>query len=504
MADIGMDDLTLTDRERTSRRTEVALCRAEAALRRIEETLHRAETADVFLTRNFWLGTHKAFAGQILIVDYGSKSLDITLSEVSTEIIENALTVKVLDNICFGEEEEEDQTVFGHHKKERSCRALDIYIQRLAREAIMIDTGCSEDAIRYDDSFCRMADDLKKELLSRSMDISDIFEEYGVDHPKELEGLEFAEISYLGWNVNISYGLILEIYDRTIRPYLDEKLAEMIGRMKRLDIHYMERNQETFRIALIGAFCHFYLVRKQIEDKFVFSSYDRRQQFMILNEAERTNVFSLGEALLASGKASITKVSRYALGLWLYDLSGAGKGASETGASEHRESENREFPKRESVNREYPKRESVNREFPEKESGNRESAPAPGYAIRCGQIIKPDQVYGILGGDGAPQLIYAANDSFENFIINFSDDDKKSRKVTVKAPYLDRLKGAVDSPTHTAAVGFSVDSCGVISLHVRGYDLMIGRSNPKARIIRLARVDELFDISEVKCIGGGE
>ena len=59
----------------------------------------------------------------------------------------------------------------------------------------------------------------------------------------------------------------MEVYNDLIRPILDDRLNQMITYMKKHDIAYMDRNQDIFKIALVGGFGNYYLVKKQIEDK---------------------------------------------------------------------------------------------------------------------------------------------------------------------------------------------------------------------------------------------
>lgn len=65
---------------------------------------------------------------------------------------------------------------------------------------------------------------------------------------------------------------------RVIRSVLEEQLDHMSGYMKKANIPYMDREQDVFKIALVGGFGNFYLVRQQLQQKFRFSTMDRRQE----------------------------------------------------------------------------------------------------------------------------------------------------------------------------------------------------------------------------------
>ena len=57
----------------------------------------------------------------------------------------------------------------------------------------------------------------------------------------------------------------------------------------------------TFKIALVGGFGNFYLVKRQIADKFKLGNNDRRQENILLDRAGCERAISLGAALLAGG-----------------------------------------------------------------------------------------------------------------------------------------------------------------------------------------------------------
>ena len=84
--------------------------------------------------------------------------------------------------------------------------------------------------------FYRAVDELELELQSNTKKIQNIFEEYGLDYPEELNQEEFTTIAYGQDEVQITYGLLLEVYNEVIRDTFDEKLNEILAFMDRSGI----------------------------------------------------------------------------------------------------------------------------------------------------------------------------------------------------------------------------------------------------------------------------
>ena len=95
------------------------------------------------------------------------------------------------------------------------------------------------------------------------------------------EDREFTTIEYKGEDVEVTYDLLVDVYDKVIRKVFNDKLDEMIAYMDKNGIRYMDGSKDNFKIALVGGFGNFYLVQKQIEDKFKFSTYDKRREDII-------------------------------------------------------------------------------------------------------------------------------------------------------------------------------------------------------------------------------
>ena len=129
----------------------------------------------------------------------------------------------------------------------------------------------------------------------------------------------FTMIPYRGMFINISYQLMVQVYDQIIRGVFDEKMEEVIQYMKERNIDYMNRNDQTFKIVLVGGFGNYYLVKKQMTDKFKFSSTDERQKNIIMKREDCEKAISLGAALLASNVLRIRNTAPYSIGIRVRD-----------------------------------------------------------------------------------------------------------------------------------------------------------------------------------------
>ncbi len=214
--------------------------------------------ASAFFAHNFFVTTGKKFEGKILLVDYGGGTLDITLTDVLSGTGPNGtntVEIKVLERTGAGENEEREVGKAGI-----------VYMETVMEEAIKR-SGILKDTKEfvYDGKFYKAVDELEQQLQDRTQKIQDVFEEFGLDE-EELNEIRFVCIDYRDESVDVTYGLLLEVYNRVIRPVFDEKLRQMIAYMDEEGIQYMDRNQDIFKIALVGGFGNYYLVKNNLSE----------------------------------------------------------------------------------------------------------------------------------------------------------------------------------------------------------------------------------------------
>lgn len=393
--------------------------------------------ASAFFVHNFRLSTGRDFEGNILLVDYGGGTLDITLTQVAADLGEGDqryAEIKVLERTGAGENVEGEVGKAGI-----------VYMETVVSRAIAGSEAGGGKSPERDGKYFRAVDSLELDLQTGTKRIQDMFDEYGLDDIDGLYEEEFTTVEYKGEDIEISYGLLLEVYNDTIRDVFDEKLNEMIRFMRTADIRYMDGSQDNFKIALVGGFGNFYLVKKQIEDKFRFSLYDKRREHIILNKADCERSISLGAALLAANIIGIRNTAAYSIGVWAYDIN---------------------------------KNVCLN------------------YAIRYKQDIEFNKVYYARGSvDNEIFVIQAISGGFDKFLVNFSHDDRTACFALAKEEFARKLENVVKNQYRTAVVGFSVDQSGVVSIHVHDYDVLKGEIGEEDHVVELTKFGELFEVT---------
>lgn len=375
--------------------------------------------ATAFFAHNFKLSTGREYDGSILLIDYGGGTLDLTLTNVSSS--SGAVEIKVLERIGAGENEDG-----------RIGQAGIVYMETVMEEAIRRSGMAGDTPPAKDGRFFRAVDDLEQALKEYKDDIKKTFDEFDTgsllygeniadaeDDLEELEEKLFTHIDYRGNYIPVSYALLVEVYNQLIYPVLRDKLLYMIDYMERSDIRYMDRNQDIFKIALVGGFGNFYLVKKQIEDKFRFSDVqDKRQKNIILIREDRERSISKGAAMLSAGVITIRNTAPFGLGFYSRDTDGS---------------------------------------------------PHVDYAIG----YKQDLEYGVpcyaMDGEKPARFLLTAG-KLSRLVINRSLQEDQAKLVPLRQEYAGRLAALSPEP-RTVSLGFSVDAVGVISLHVRDYPL---------------------------------
>lgn len=395
--------------------------------------------ASAYFARNFYLSTKRNFEGNILLVDYGGGTLDITLTQVLScgkEGEPHSMELKVLDRTGAGENEEG-----------RIGKAGIVYMETVTARAVQRSGLTDGEEPVCGSIFYRAVDELELELQSNTKKIQNIFEEYGLDYPEELNQEEFTTIAYGQDEVQITYGLLLEVYNEVIRDTFDEKLNEILAFMDRSGISYQDGSRDDFKIALVGGFGNFYLVKRQIADKFKLGNNDRRQENILLDRAGCERAISLGAALLAGDVIGIRNTASFSIGVWAYDMN---------------------------------KKLCLN------------------YAIRYKQEIEFDTIYYARGSeDGEIFVIQTISGGFDKFLVNFSLDDRTACFALLKEEFAGKLAHVVTNQYHMAVVGFSLDSSGVVSLHIRDYDLMEGTIGQEDHVVELTKFNQLFEVTSM-------
>lgn len=382
--------------------------------------------ATAFFSHNYKLSTGKDYDGCILLIDYGGGTLDLTLTNVSGK--SGSVEIKVLERSGAGENEDG-----------QIGKAGIVYMETVMAEAIRR-SGYFED-VPLNGRFYKAVDALEEELQFRTAQIKDTFDEYGTDYPEDLD-FEFTSIDYRGEYVPVTYRLLVEVYDRIVRPVLSAELDHMISYMRANGINYMDRDQEVFKIALVGGFGNYYLVKKQIEDTFLFSTMDKRQENIIRNQFDREKSISMGAAMLAGDAVAIRHSAPFSLGFVAKDAMG--------------------------------KERLVN-------------------AITCKQDVEHGKVYFPVDDDGRPLRYLMSRGCLSRMTLGVGTTQTRVHRL--KPEYIARL-AALAEPMSIVALGFSLDASSEVTLHIRDYALERTVPADSGKSIPLGKVAELFTEEE--------
>lgn len=394
--------------------------------------------ASAFFAYNYEQITKNPFEGHILLVDYGGGTLDITLSKVSVE--------KTREGKQFMEINVADRQGAGENMEGRVGQAGIVYMEGLTEAAIRKAGLLSEEEeLKTDDAFYKAVNFLEDEIRVRTAEVTSTFQDIGIDDLEELEEEEFTTFFYKGEDVEVSYALMVEVYNDLIRDVFQKNLEKCLPCMKEAKIDYMNPLCENLKIALVGGFGNFYLVRKQMEDMFHFASQDKRSENIIIKKSDCENAISFGTALLSSGVMGIRHTAPYSVGIFQRDFDGR---------------------------------------------------PRIDYAIRYRQDLENGKLYYHKKENGSINQFVVVGNSIKNLVINHDRNDEEAELLPLKKEFQQELTGVIQNKYHTAAIAFSMDQSDVLTIYIGEYDRItktIGEMKP----YELANYEELFDTTQL-------
>ena len=405
--------------------------------------------ASAFFAYDFYKKSGKNFNGHILLVDYGGGTLDITLTEITPKAYgDGSVGMEIRAPFKTGAGENRERGKIG--------RAGIVYMESLARNAIK-KAFPEMDEIPNDEAFFRTVDELEEAILSGKSIIDDVFSSVGVD-PELLneedmldagESFLFTTLTYKKEDVDVPYQMMAEVYDEIIRPVFDEKLDEAIAYMKnsKEQISYDERNVDKFKIVLAGGFGNYYLVKKQVADKFRFSSQDKRKEYVMGNTANGEKAVSMGSALIAADKIRIRNTAPFSIGVAVRNASGK-----------------------------YSKT----------------------FALRYNEDIKFNEESIQKDANGNYQTMISSGGYIDKLLINMQEDDRATLVMTPKPEFTRKLRNAIKNPSQAAVAGFSMDSSGVISIHIHEFDIITSKVSKEKYSIELTSFTELFGVQQME------
>ncbi|MCD8086523.1 MAG: Hsp70 family protein [Clostridiales bacterium] len=415
------------------------------------QVVNEPDAASAFFAYNYEKTTGKRFDGHLLLIDYGGGTLDITLTRVCPNQ-NGTMEIRQVDSDGEGE----------NHPNARGeytiGKAGIAYMQTLAIRA-MRDCGAlgkDETPAYTSPAFLSAVRDLENQLKTaeRIKDIEDEFELYGsyrdLEEILQAEPEELLCLEYNGEEVPVTYQQLFAAYRETIEGVVSEKIGKINRSVKDyIQVDPCDPNsgmQDNFKIALVGGFGSFYLVRKQIAEIYKLDANERidpRTQNIAADRRELA--ISLGAALLAEGKVVLQKTARYSIGLYTFSQDGVGKSR---------------------------------------------------FAIRCHQPVKTDWIYFLLFDESKPdtpanRLAYSGlKKNIDTFVIEFPGY-QGSVKMVLKQEMRERLARLPD--IDLCDCGFSMDENEIVTFHAVPHQ---GMSGPKYAI-PLERYAQMFEITEV-------
>ncbi len=366
---------------------------------------------------NYERRRNESFEGHILVVDYGGGTLDTAV--VSVSHYRNKLRIKPEARFGAGENENGEIGKAGIAYQEN-------VLKRAIRTALQIPAG----QIRYTESFVQALRDFENTLISDANIIDEVFEESLLD-PAGLEE-EMMNVTYEDSEIVITYKMLKESYEEVIRPVLKKVLDKTLKDVKDVnDVH----------VALVGGFCNFYLVRKQVEEYFRLGQIGSRIRNLLHPEDEREKAISNGAALFAEGITDLCYVAEFGIGMYaVYE----------------------------------------------------DGSVCKNYAISCGQEYVPGKVYFACDTNGVPSPMVLVHK--DRFILNFTrnpDHYLPMRPVNIFSERLDKTNAG-----YFVFVGFAIDENERISVSIFPYEnspKYRGPAREPADVIDLLTIKDSFE-----------
>lgn len=416
------------------------------------------EAASAYFAYNYERETGKRFNGHLLLIDYGGGTLDITLTEVFSDG-HGSMEIGYREGGGAGENHP------GEHGESVIGSAGIAYMQSVLvlalREGGLLPGGEAPDYTAPD--FVAAVRDLESQLKSaeRMKEIEDFFGTYGsyrkMKRVLKEERVEFCSVEYSGEEVPVYYHQLFAAYQQTIAGVLAEQVREINEKVRRhIDADPCEPDagaKDDFKIALVGGFGSFYLVKQQIAEIYHLdtnSKTDPRTKNITANKREQA--ISLGAALLAEGKIVLQKTARYSIGLCTKNAKGRVTGLY--------------------------------------------------YGIRYHQNIEPGKPYYLLsrpdaGDKPENRVTWAAlYGNIESFVIEFTDRLDHGGLMDVKPEILERLRQLPDFGFWNC--GFSMDENDVVSFHVTPRPIPGLPDQREGIVIPLDSYSRMFDLTAVR------
>ena len=283
------------------------------------------EAASAFIAHNYEAETGRPFNGHLLLIDYGGGTLDLTLTQVESDG-NGAMQITYRDSGGAGQNHLDDNGVC------KIGRAGIAFIQNVLQRA-MVDAGLLQpgqapdyDSADFKVSYNCLESDLKDG--QKMQDIENIFSQYNsyrnfkkVLNDKRINA-PFTAFYYGSTDnvLRITYPHLFLAYQEVVEGALREEITKINESVKTIigkdPCDAGAGTNDDFKIALVGGFSSFYLVKKQIAELYKLNpntNLDRRTNG--ISASTRELAISMGAALLAASKVVLQQTARQSIGI---------------------------------------------------------------------------------------------------------------------------------------------------------------------------------------------
>lgn len=415
------------------------------------------EAASAFIAYNYEKETHKNFNGHLLLIDYGGGTLDLTLTEVSSRG-KGCMEIGYREGGGAGENHP-DNRGSGTIGKAGIAFMQSVVLHAL-RDQGMVEEGGAFDYTNPD--FVAAVKDLESQMKDpmRMKDIEDVFGEFGAyrNFKKILneDPIDFIYLEYDDEEVPVTYQHLFraykEIIEGVLKAELDKINALVAAHIGKDPCTPGAGANDDFKIAMVGGFSTFYLVKEQIAEIYRLdpnSAIDLRVKNV--SAAKQEQAISLGAALLAAGKVVLQKTARYSIGIYASGSDG----------------KSRLF-----------------------------------YGIKYHQLVEAEKPYFLCFNDKKPdephnRVTYGAlYGNIKTFAIEFTDRRNHGGLMYLKPEMLDRLRQLPEEGFWN--LGFSMDKNDVISFHIVPRPMPGLDNRGRGIVIPLDSYSKMFDLTDVK------
>lgn len=264
------------------------------------ELVSEPACASAYFVHNYQESVGKNYEGRILVIDYGGGTLDSALCKVRAN---GARSEIVVEKRCGA----------GVNEEGFIGKAGLAYIEKIIKIALK-SLNLTDEAITNSQFFPKVMNAVEDEITVNGMEIEEIMEYTSKE--KSILSEQFYEFQWHDIeSVEITYGMLLEAYNEMIKPVLSDTLDEMIKFMDDKGINWRDPTCEDFKIALVGGFSNFCLVKEQVMDKMEHCPEDNRFKNIIRSDSDRERAIMFGAALIANDVINFKQLSPYHLGI---------------------------------------------------------------------------------------------------------------------------------------------------------------------------------------------